>query len=247
MRYLPALVLLASLAAPAAADAPPELGRIAGRITLSGPRPRGGPPVRVTVDPAVCGDAVPDEALVLSSDGGVESAVVVLRGVPAPPPPGDAPVTIDNAHCRFVPRVQVARRGQPVRVRNSDPVLHNAHPVLVADPEVSIANLALSQQGQTMDLSRRLAAKLPAEGEEQKEAIVRLGCDVHPWMIGWLLVVDHPWAAVTGGDGAFALERVPPGSYTLAIWHETLGRIERPVTVGPGETATVDAVFPAAH
>jgi hypothetical protein len=213
-------------------------------VRLEAPLPSPRPPLRVSVDPGACGDAVPDESLAVSDDGGVRGVVVVLRGVPGPPPtPAAEPVVVDNAGCRFVPRVQVARRGQPVRVRNSDAVLHNAHPVLVAEPEVSIANLALSQQGQSMDLTRRLAAKLPPDGD----AVVRLGCDVHPWMTGWLVVVDHPWAAVTDARGAFAIDRVPAGTYTAALWHETLGRMERRVTVGAGAAASLDAAFPAAR
>src|SRR5207247_5859701 len=111
--------------------------------------------------------------------------------------------------------------------------LHNAHSVLVAEPEVSIANLALAVSGQTMDLTRRLAATLPASGE----ALVRVGCDVHPWMRGWLVVLDHPYAAVTGADGRFAIAAVPAGSYTLALWHEMLGRAERPATVRRAPTS----------
>src|SRR3989454_4937039 len=148
---------------------------------------------------------------------------------------------VDNAHCRFVPRVQVVTRGQSVRVRSSDPVLHNTHPVLVAEPEVSIANFALAVPGRPMDLTRRLAAALPARGE----ALVRLGCDVHPWMRGWLVVLDHPYAAVTGADGRFLIDGVPPGAYTVAVWHEVLGRAEQPVTVPPAGSATIDFTLAA--
>ena len=165
----------------------------------------------------------------------------MVRGVAAGATAERPEAMVDNAHCRFVPRVQVVTRGQSVRVRSSDPVLHNAHPVLVAEPEVSIANLALAVPGQTMDLTRRLAAALPASGE----ALVRLGCDVHPWMRGWLVVLDHPYAAVTGADGRFAIAAVPAGSYTLALWHETLGRAERPATVPPGATVGIDFTLPA--
>src|SRR5205823_4703835 len=137
---------------------------------------------------------------------------VVVRGVAAGATAERPEAVVDNAHCRFAPRVQVVTRGQSVRVRSSDPVLHNAHPVLVAEPEVSIANLALAVPGQTMDLTRRLAAALPASGE----ALVRLGCDVHPWMRGWLVVLDHPYAAVTGADGRFGIAAVR-GAFAQAI------------------------------
>jgi Carboxypeptidase regulatory-like domain len=230
------LIAVTGTVAPAAVD----VGSVVGVVRSTGTAtPRA--PVAVTVDPAVCGETVADASLRIGDGGAVADAVVVLRGVAPPADPPSGEVLVDNAHCRFVPRVQIARRGQTVRVRNSDPVLHNAHPVLVAEPEASIANLALSRPGLTMDLTRRLAATLPASGE----AFVRFGCDVHPWMRGWLVVLDHGFAAVTGADGAFTIAHVPPGTYTLAVWHETLGRLERPVTVRPGEPARLDVSFPA--
>ena len=237
-RPILALILL-SVAVARAEE--PRLGRIVGRVRLAGPPPAARPPIAAIIDSAVCGTEIPDESLLVDHDGGVANAVVVVRGVAAGAAAERPEALVDNAHCRFVPRVQVVTRGQSVRVRSSDPVLHNAHPVLVAEPEVSIANLALAVPGQTMDLTRRLAATLPTSGE----ALVRLGCDVHPWMRGWLVIVDHPYAAVTGADGRFAIAAVPAGSYTLALWHETLGRAERPVTVPPGATVSVDFTLPS--
>jgi len=219
----------------------PRTGRIVGRVRLAGPPPAARPPIAALIDSAVCGTEIPDESLLVDHDGGVANAVVVVRGVAAGAAAERPEAVVDNAHCRFAPRVQVVTRGQSVRVRSSDPVLHNAHPVLVADPEVSIANLALAVSGQTMDLTRRLAATLPASGE----ALVRVGCDVHPWMRGWLVVLDHPYAAVTGADGRFAIIAVPAGSYTLGLWHETLGRAERPATVPPGATLSIDVTLPS--
>jgi len=236
----PVLALILLSAALARAEEP-RPGRIVGRVRLAGPPPAARPPIAALIDSAVCGTEIPDESLLVDHDGGVANAVVVVRGVATGATAERPEAVVDNAHCRFAPRVQVVTRGQSVRVRSSDPVLHNAHPVLVAEPEVSIANLALAVPGQTMDLTRRLAAALPTSGE----ALVRLGCDVHPWMRGWLVVLDHPYAAVTGTDGRFAIAAVPPGSYTLALWHEKLGRAERPVTVPPGATVSVDLTLSA--
>ena len=195
----------------------------------------------MTVDAAVCGDRVADESVVVDARGGLRNAVVVLRGAaaadPAPPPPA---AVVDNVGCRFVPRVQVLRRGQTVRVHNADTVLHNARADVVGPPEVAVANLALSRPGLSMDLTRRLAARLP---EGAGEVVVRLGCDVHPWMRGWLVVVDHGFAAVTDATGAYTVPNVPAGTYTLSVWHESLGRRERPITVPASGTLTVDETY----
>jgi len=196
----------------------------------------------VTVDAAVCGERVADESLIVDSEGRLRNAVVVLRSA-SPPSAADAPgleIRVDNAGCRFVPRVQVVRRGRPVRVHNADPVLHNTRADLVGPPAVAIANLALARAGVTMDLTRRLEDRLPSG---PPEVFVRLGCDVHPWMRGWLAVVDHPYAAVTDATGAYTIPDVPPGTYTAAFWHETLGRRERSVTVPATGTIVVDETF----
>ncbi len=212
-----------------------------GAVRVSGPRAPGAP-TPVTVDAAVCGERVADESLLVDSQGRLQNAVVVLRPaspIPAAGAPGPE-VRVDNAGCRFVPRVQVVRRGQPVRVRNSDPVLHNTRADVVGPPAVAVANLALARAGVTMDLTRRLEARLPSD---QPEVLVRLGCDVQPWMRGWLVVVDHPHAAVTDASGTYTIPDVPAGTYTLAIWHETLGRRERPLAVPSEGTIVLDAAF----
>jgi hypothetical protein len=168
---------------------------VTGAVRVSGPH-ASGPPTPVTVDAAVCGERVADESLIVDSQGALRNAVVVLR--PASPPPatgGPGPeVRVDNAGCRFVPRVQVVRRGQPVRVHNSDPILHNTRADVVGPPAAAVANLALARAGVTMDLTRRLEARLRAG---PPEVVVRLGCDVHAWMRGWIVVIDHPYAAIT--------------------------------------------------
>src|SRR2546426_132683 len=237
-RPILALILLSVTVARAEEPRP---GRVEGTVRLLGPPPAPRPPIATIIDSTVCGAEIPDESLLVDHDGGVANAVVVVRGVAAGAAAERPEALVDNAHCRFVPRVQVLARGQSVRVRSSDPVLHNAHPVLVAEPDVSIANLALAVPGQTMDLTRRLAATLPGSGE----ALIRLGCDVHPWMRGWLVVLDHPYAAVTGADGRFLIDGVPPGAYTVAVWHEVLGRAEQPVTVPPAGSATIDFTLAA--
>jgi hypothetical protein len=60
-------------------------------------------------------------------------------------------------------------------------------------------------------------------------------------MQGWIVVVDHPYYAVTDADGRFTLADVPPGDYQLDVWHETLGEVTKPVSVAAGATSTVAA------
>jgi len=75
--------------------------------------------------------------------------------------------------------------------------------------------------------------------------LVHINCNVrHTWMHAWVFVADDPYHAVTGADGRFVIDQVPPGSYTLRVWHELLGSVDRPVTVEPGKTVSVDVALP---
>ena len=64
-----------------------------------------------------------------------------------------------------------------------------------------------------------------------------------PWMSAWVVVAANPYHAVTGESGRFTLPRVPPGTYTLEIWHETLGTRRQTVTIDAGQTREVDVDF----
>jgi hypothetical protein len=216
---------------------------VTGAVRVSGARvPR--PPIAVGADATVCGERVADESLLVDAQGGLKNAVVVLRGASSPADATAAvgEAVVDNVGCRFVPRVQVVRRGQAVRVHNADPVLHNTRADLPGPPETTVANLALPRAGATMDLTRRLGARLPAG---PGEALVRLGCDVHPWMRGWLVVIGHGRAAVTDAAGSYVIPGVPEGTYTLSVWHEVLGRRERQVTLPATGTVTLDEMLAA--
>jgi hypothetical protein len=73
--------------------------------------------------------------------------------------------------------------------------------------------------------------------------MVPFKCDVHKWMHAFVGVLDHPYYAVTGADGAFDLTGLPPGTYTIEAWHETLGAQTQTVTIGEQETGDVAFTF----
>jgi plastocyanin len=134
------------------------------------------------------------------------------------------PVEIDQKGCLFAPRVAAAETCQEIVFLNSDPVLHNVH----GFPKSSGAwNFSLSQAG-----SRRSVRVAAPE-------TIRVGCDVHAWMQAWVHVVNHPYFAVTGADGAFTLKDVPPGEYVVTSWHERFGTRDQKVKVGPKEEQAI--------
>ena len=65
---------------------------------------------------------------------------------------------------------------------------------------------------------------------------IKVPCDVHSWMLGWIAVLPNPFFGVTGANGAARIENVPPGKYTLDVWHETLGKQTKDVEVKAGQT-----------
>jgi hypothetical protein len=66
----------------------------------------------------------------------------------------------------------------------------------------------------------------------QAEREVEVQCDIHPWMHAYIFVMDHPFFSVSDGDGAYAIEGLPPGDYALECWHEKLGKQRRDVKLG---------------
>ena len=141
------------------------------------------------------------------------------------------PVRIDQVGCLFVPRVVGVQAGQPIEFRTEDDTLHNVH----GEPRLSPRwNFGLAARG----ASRTLTLAGP-------EVMVPVRCDVHPWMRLDVGVLPHPYFAVTGDGGTFRLDDVPPGAYTVAAWHPTLGRREVQVELRARAVVEVDLDFRA--
>ena len=90
---------------------------------------------------------------------------------------------------------------------NNDRLLHNLH-------SASTSNAVFNRtqpKGRTIPI------------EFRKPEIIRIDCDLHPWMRAWVVVAEHPFYAVTDERGEFVLANVPPGQYTLHVWQESLG------------------------
>jgi hypothetical protein len=195
-------------------------GTINGKVTYSGRVP-----TRIilpTKNQEVCGQMREEPEVVVGPDGGVQDSVVYLEGVEqgkAWPAEAQAPI-LDNKDCRFQPNVQ-AIPGGALGVHNSDPMLHNTHGFY---GRRTAFNIALPNQGQTIDV------------DLERTGQVRIECDAHGWMLGWVYVVDNPYYAVTGEDGTFEITDVPPGEYTLIANQAFTGPVEVEVTVESGAT-----------
>ena len=199
-------------------------GAVRGVVTMADPPPPG--VLAVTTDQAVCGDTAPDEAIVADPAGHVANAVARLTGVPWP---AERPAPrIDNAGCLFVPRVQIAPAGSRVLVTSQDDTLHSTH--TYDDRNRTGFNIAMPFPG--LEVHRPL----------RRPGVVRVECDSHGWMRGWI-VVSRDRGAVSGRDGVFVLADVPAGDHELTLWHERLRAAPRTVTVRAGETTEVAVVL----
>lgn len=198
-------------------------GTIAGQIVF-----RGAVPVRKvtpTKDFEVCGGVREEPMIRVGPDKGVESAVVYLTGMTkgkAWPPEGKTPV-LNNKNCRFEPEVQVIPAG-PLYLINKDPVWHNNHGY---SGKHTVFNIVLPH------LSQDRFTQLPNPGT------IRISCDVHSWMEGWIYVVDNPYYATTDATGKFTISDVPPGEYDLVATQPFTGPVHQKVTVLPRKTASL--------
>jgi len=143
-------------------------------------------------------------------------------------PAGD-PVTIDQQGCQYHPHVIAMSVGQTLNVKNSDPFLHNIN----AQPKDN-RGFNRSQPNQGMEFQTQFTTP---------EVMIPVKCDVHGWMSAFIGVTDNPYHAVSGADGTFTLDRLPPGKYTLEAWHEKYGTATQEVTVETGKPTEVTFTF----
>ena len=211
-----ALGILGTLACAQVAAA--QTGSITGTITTNA---KGSAPVRVTIDQKVCGNELPDDAIVVDSQGRVANVVVILTGVKRAA--AGEPLVM-NERCRFAPRVQLARPNASVRTTSKDPVLHTTQ--AQSENGRTIFNVALPVPG--INISKPIGAA----------GTVRLNCNTHPWMRGWVIVTDDA-AAISGADGKFTLDNIPPGTYELRVWHEALKGAPQKITVVAGKPTEI--------
>jgi len=153
-------------------------------------------------------------------------AVVYIQQATGSFPPGKA-VDMDQRKMQFIPHVLPVVAGTTVKFLNSDPTAHN-----VFSPDNEKYNLGTWPQGQTKDYSFSKCTKFPC--------VYTQLCRVHTEMEGFVVVLQNPFFAVTDKDGRYTIENVPPGAYTLAVWHPKAKTQPKPVTVDATRPATVD-------
>jgi len=228
--WLP-LLLIAGASAPA--------GTIHGIVKFTGEKPK----PRVITEMLAnayckdhCGGTPPEsDRVVFGKEGGEDVVANVLvyvskglEGKKFDPP--QQPVVIDQTNCVYVPHVVAVMTGQPVEIRNSDETLHNV--------------MAQPRQNPSFNEGMPGSGKKLTKVFNKPELGVDLRCFMHPWMVGYVHVLDHPYFSVTSTNGAFEIKNLPPGTYEVSVKHEWSRleptTVQQTVTVGESDAKPIE-------
>jgi len=221
-----------SAAQTAAATPAAASGSVVGvaRFVGEAPAPRS---VRMAADPYCAGahaDGAKSRAVVVAADGGLAGVFVYVKsGVSGSFTPPTTPALINQQGCQYSPKLVGVQTGQPLEIANADDTLHNVH--------------ALPQNSRGFNLAMPRAGMKSTKKFSKPEVLVRIKCDVHPWMEAFVGVVDHPFFAVTGADGQFSIKGLAPGSYEIEAVHPKLGRRSQSVTISAKQQESVSFSF----
>jgi polysaccharide lyase family 4-like protein len=205
-------------------------GTIAGDVRFVDSPPKLAP-VKVTKDQDYCGDTLPNEAYHIDTNGGFKNVVVFLEAASAGLPVDSQKLNVvENTGCRYAPRVVAMQRGERLRIRNNDPKLHIPHSYL---NEKTVFMLSLPFKNTILEATQKI----------RDAGILKLVCDTHAWMLGFVHVFDHPFFAVTDDKGGFFIPNVPTGTYTLKAWHEDAGLRSQEVIVSESGDVRVNFEF----
>ncbi len=175
--------------------------------------------LKINKDTEQCGTEAVIEKVVVGGNKGLAYAVASAPGAKGVT---KTKAVIDQKGCKFVPHVVAMQPGE-IEIKNSDGILHNIHTYSTANPSINKAQ---------PKFKKTMTEKL------EKAEVVKITCDVHSWMLGWVAVTPGV-AAVTDKDGVAKLENVPAGKQKIEVWHETLGKQEKDVDVKAGATTKV--------
>ena len=143
----------------------------------------------------------------------------------------DLDVMLVQRNCYFSPHVLGVRVGQNLQIINSDQTVHNVHPT----PKLN----------QEWNQTHPPNAQPMVKTFSRAEVLIPFKDNQHPWEKAYVAVMDHPFFAVSDESGRFEIRGLPPGTYTLVVWHQSLGEQELEITVGPGELRNADFTFDA--
>ena len=199
-------------------------GSIEGIVEFVGATVPADPMLTLTSDTTYCGNSLPAKKYLIK-DRKIENVAVYLVEVKSGKAIPAEPITLTNIKCAFAPHVAVGFKGGKIIQKNDDPIFHNIHTYINGK---TAFNVGLPEKGSLVTKTLR------------RDGLMEVTCDSHPWMHGFVQILDHPYGAVTNAKGEFAIKDIPAGTYTVEGWHEALGKVkEANVKVESGKATKI--------
>jgi plastocyanin len=196
-------------------------GTVSGQVKLAGtaPAPK---QIDITKDKDVCGLKPHFDQSLVVNGGAIQYAVVVVE---AKGPLKAEEVKFDQHGCQYQPHVLAFPAGSTVDIINSDGILHNIHTYSKVNPSFNMAQPKF----------KKVVKKVI-----DKPEVIKVTCDAHNWMKGYWYASDSPYFAVTDEKGNYTIKDVPPGTYDVKVWQESLGTEAQHADVKDGATTTLN-------
>jgi plastocyanin len=210
-------------------------GAIAGTVRFGG-TPPANPTIDMSEEPDCAGkhQGAPTDPQYVVNNGMFGNVFVYVKsGLPAGAEytAPSTPVVLDQSGCLYHPRVFGVMAGQPIEIRNSDPMLHNIK--------------AVPDQNRGFNISQPREGMMTSRTFNAPEIMVPFECNVHGWMNAFVGVMEHPFFATSGEDGSFTIDGLPAGTYEIEAWHELAGTQTQSVTVPETGAVNVEFTFTA--
>lgn len=207
---------------------------ITGKAIYKGKRPKlrmikmGGDPICLTKNQ---GNDVLPKSIVLGPEFEMKNVFLrIVEGLPKKnyPTPSE-PVVVSQEGCMYNPPVFGVMKGQSVKILNPDGTLHNVHAMSKINKEFNIA----------MPKFRKEVTK----SWDKEEFMFEMKCDVHPWMVAYVAVLNHPYYTVTNEAGVYTIDNLAPGDYVIEAWQQRLEPQRVSVAVAEGKPTEVNFTF----
>jgi len=208
------------------------VGAVSGKVLIGGAKPQV-ERIAIFKDNKVCGRGSRDITLVQANGDALINAVVYLKDVKfgKPFPAAAKKITLNQLGCRFTPYLSVMANGGEMEVINSDDVLHNIHTYEIFGPaNYSTFSVSQPQRGNIVTKEINL----------HRGDSLRVHCDAHNFMLAFIFIARNPYYAIVDSDGEFLIENVPPGRYSIRVWHGVLGEKQGTVTITANGKAKFD-------
>lgn len=216
--------------APLEEELDPAFGGVIGQVVTDDPIPE-----QARIDLPALKISIPDQTLIVDPQTrGVQNVFIFMKKPPATIAPQllkapTAKLVVDNVAAGYVPHAFIARAGQPIVFKNANPFAISVHTFSAANQASNFSLQPMDRRGITLTYAK--SESLP----------IRIVSDIHPWMSAYLLLLDHPYAAVTDAQGRFHINHLPVGTHSFRVWHERAGYIQRDlqITITGGEMTTL--------